>query len=336
MAQRIQFRNDTLANWTAANPVLAAGELGLESDTRFYKIGDGITPWNDLPYAVLRTLDSIQVAEMGDQATPAVPGPGKLKFYAKSLGGRMMLRQIGPSGLSTPLQPSFFQNSITFIGPSATTALSAIGNSVTSVGTISHPNPSEAYGYMANIASAATVNTTAGTGTASTLWLRGGLGGGGFFFATRAAFPDAGHNETGIGTGTRIFTGMTSLALSAAVASNSPAGHHAGFQRLHVNASTLDENWFFLTGNGVNNHRIDTGLPFLPGKIYDAYIFCPPSGNVISWRIDNLTDDLTASGETSTHLPASDALLRAGIQFQTVNAVVRNLRLQRIYIESDR
>jgi hypothetical protein len=96
----------------------------------------------------------------------------------------------------------FFQNSITFIGPSATTALSAIGNSVTSVGTISHPNPSEAFGYMANIASAASANTTAGTGTASTLWLRGGLGGGGFFFATRAAFPDAGYNETGAGTGT--------------------------------------------------------------------------------------------------------------------------------------
>jgi hypothetical protein len=36
------------------------------------------------------------------------------------------------------------------------------------------------------------------------------------------------------------------------------------------------------------------------------------------------------------HLPATDALLRAGIQLQTVNAVVRNLRLQRIYIESDR
>jgi hypothetical protein len=32
----------------------------------------------------------------------------------------------------------------------------------------------------------------------------------------------------------------------------------------------------------------------------------------------------------------SRRLLRAGIQLQTVNAVVRNLRLQRIYIESDR
>jgi hypothetical protein len=75
---------------------------------------------------------------------------------------------------------------------------------------------------------------------------------------------------------------------------------------------------------------------FLPGKIYDSYILCPPSGNVISWRINNLNDELTASGETSMHLPATDVLLRAGIQLQTVNAVVRNLRLQRIYIERDR
>jgi hypothetical protein len=50
----------------------------------------------------------------------------------------------------------------------------------------------------------------------------------------------------------------------------------------HVNASTIDENWRFLTGNGATNNRIDTGRPFLPSKIYDAYIFCPPSGNVIS------------------------------------------------------
>jgi hypothetical protein len=336
MAQRIQFRNDTLANWTAANPVLAAGELGVETDTRFYKIGDGTTPWNALPYAVLRSLDNIQVAELTDQETPAVPAPGKLKFYAKSLGGRMLLRHLGPSGLSTPLQPSFFQNFITLIGPSAATVLSTIGNTVTTVGTISHPNPTEAYGYMANIASGSVANSTVGTGTASTLWLRGALGGGGFFFAARVAFPDASYNETGASTGTRIFVGMTNLTMAQVVASNAPVGSHAGFQRLHVNGSPLDANWFFLTGNGTTNHRIDTGIPFLPGKIYDCYLFCAPSGNVISWRIDNLTDGLSASGETTTHLPATDALLRAGVQVATVNAVVRNLRLQRIYIESDR
>jgi len=50
MAVQIQFRRDTAAAWTAANPVLAAGELGLETDTTYYKIGNGATAWNSLAY----------------------------------------------------------------------------------------------------------------------------------------------------------------------------------------------------------------------------------------------------------------------------------------------
>ena len=53
MAVRIQFRRDTAAAWTAANPTLASGELGLETDTRKYKIGDGVTAWNSLAYGSL-------------------------------------------------------------------------------------------------------------------------------------------------------------------------------------------------------------------------------------------------------------------------------------------
>jgi len=52
MASQIQIRRDTAANWTSANPTLAEGELGLETDTRKLKIGDGITAWNDLEYYV--------------------------------------------------------------------------------------------------------------------------------------------------------------------------------------------------------------------------------------------------------------------------------------------
>ncbi len=55
MAKQIQIRRDTAANWTAANPVLAQGEIGIELDglgtsTVLQKIGDGVTAWNDLPY----------------------------------------------------------------------------------------------------------------------------------------------------------------------------------------------------------------------------------------------------------------------------------------------
>jgi hypothetical protein len=50
MAVQIQLRNDTAANWTAANPILAAGEMGVESDTRKAKFGNGTTAWNSLSY----------------------------------------------------------------------------------------------------------------------------------------------------------------------------------------------------------------------------------------------------------------------------------------------
>ena len=50
MAVQIQIRRDTAAAWTAANPTLAHGELGLETDTTRAKVGDGATAWNDLPY----------------------------------------------------------------------------------------------------------------------------------------------------------------------------------------------------------------------------------------------------------------------------------------------
>ena len=50
MATQIQLRRDTAANWTSANPTLAEGELGLETDTTFYKIGTGSTAWTSLAY----------------------------------------------------------------------------------------------------------------------------------------------------------------------------------------------------------------------------------------------------------------------------------------------
>ncbi len=50
MPQRIQLRRGTAAEWLLADPVLAAGELGIELDTDRVKIGDGTSPWTELAY----------------------------------------------------------------------------------------------------------------------------------------------------------------------------------------------------------------------------------------------------------------------------------------------
>lgn len=46
---RFLLRSGTAAEWASANPVLAAGEPGLETDTAIFKIGDGTTAWATLP-----------------------------------------------------------------------------------------------------------------------------------------------------------------------------------------------------------------------------------------------------------------------------------------------
>jgi len=47
---RIRLRRDTQADWTSANPTLLDGEIGIETDTRRFKVGDGSTAWSGLSY----------------------------------------------------------------------------------------------------------------------------------------------------------------------------------------------------------------------------------------------------------------------------------------------
>lgn len=53
MPVQIQFRRGTAAQWTSSNPTLLVGELGLETDTNKFKIGDGSTAWTGLAYSSL-------------------------------------------------------------------------------------------------------------------------------------------------------------------------------------------------------------------------------------------------------------------------------------------
>jgi hypothetical protein len=56
---QIQIRRGTAAQWTSANPTLASGEFGYETDTGKFKIGDGSTAWNSLGYKAAGTVTSI-------------------------------------------------------------------------------------------------------------------------------------------------------------------------------------------------------------------------------------------------------------------------------------
>ena len=66
MAIKIQLRRDTAANWVANNPLLLNGEIGIETDTLKFKIGNGSQRWNAINFYAFKvgspngvaTLDS--------------------------------------------------------------------------------------------------------------------------------------------------------------------------------------------------------------------------------------------------------------------------------------
>ena len=53
MAVSILLRRGTAAEWAASNPILLEGEVGVETDTKKLKVGDGLTAWTSLPYITL-------------------------------------------------------------------------------------------------------------------------------------------------------------------------------------------------------------------------------------------------------------------------------------------
>lgn len=73
MSQRIQVRRGTAAQWTAANPTLAAGEFGLDTDSGRVKIGDGAALWSALPYLgqTTQVTELTQLRKSSDQTLPS-------------------------------------------------------------------------------------------------------------------------------------------------------------------------------------------------------------------------------------------------------------------------
>lgn len=57
MATRIQLRRGTSEQWALGNPILAEGEVGVETDTHRIKFGDGINAWTGLPYSTMTPTD---------------------------------------------------------------------------------------------------------------------------------------------------------------------------------------------------------------------------------------------------------------------------------------
>lgn len=271
---------------------------------------------------------------------PAAPPVNTLELYGKYIAGRAMLKQKGPSGLDVPLQPGFFQNTVRLISPNTTTTFSLIGGAVTTVGTISHPTPTAtSFGMAANVVSAATANTAAGTSDTLLYFLRGNGTAGqadGFFFACRFFFPAAGDI---VNSG--LFAGMSNGTLVQMTASAAPSQQYCGLHQHDAAGDSRATKFGFVTRNAGTAVVVDTNQVITINKLYDFYMFSPPYAGAspdLSMQLVNITDGVVSTHTfpgTEAQLPTSTTLLRSMVGAITTDTTAKNIRIKKIYVESD-
>lgn len=107
---RIVVRRDTAANWTSANPTLAAGEIGFETDTGKFKIGNGSTAWTSLGYKEGVT-DHTLLSNIGTNSHEAID------LFIASKGQNSGLAPLDASGkVATTYLPASIVGSLEYKG----------------------------------------------------------------------------------------------------------------------------------------------------------------------------------------------------------------------------
>jgi hypothetical protein len=132
MAIQIQFRRGTASEWTSANPTLAVGEMGIETDTDQFKIGDGTTAWTSLGYG---GIEGTSGADGGFDSTQEIVSVGSSRALTSTDTGKLITNSgaitITVEGIAVGKQVDFVQTNaaqITFVAGSGVTLNSKNGN----------------------------------------------------------------------------------------------------------------------------------------------------------------------------------------------------------------
>lgn len=261
------------------------------------------------------------------------PGSGIIKFCAIDLANRGFMGSTG-SGSPRPYmsQPHLFMRPVFWIVPNTTTSVVSHGDTVTSVGTLSHPAANVQSGVMTNFVTGTTAGNTGGTGANNTRFFRGGVSGvnTGFFFACRMTLPDVAYD------GLRAFVGLTTQTMAASVASDTPAGDYCGFFFSTTNAAH-GKNWRFATRDNTTLALQDTTVLCSGSLLYDMFVYSPPFplNGAVYWTLIDRSNLKEVSGYQWANLPRVNQAMRPGFQISNVTATARNVRFSHLYCEPE-
>jgi hypothetical protein len=123
---QIQIRRGTASQWTSANPTLAAGEQGYETDTGKMKIGNGSTAWNSLAYAITGAVGTVTSITAGTGLSGGtITGSGTIAIDTATTVDLSTAQTLTNKTLTTPVISSI-SNSGTVTIPTGTVTLATL------------------------------------------------------------------------------------------------------------------------------------------------------------------------------------------------------------------
>jgi len=165
----IRFRRGTAAQWASTNPVLSAGEMGLETDTRKFKFGNGTLQWNSISYA--SAVGTKGEGFLISETAPVGPDIGDVWYCNDTTGdlaGRSFIRY---DGYWVEINPGT-------LGPKGDTGTIAVGTvttgspgssaTITNVGTASSATLNFAI-PRGDVGATGATGSTGSTGAAATI-----------------------------------------------------------------------------------------------------------------------------------------------------------------------
>lgn len=267
-------------------------------------------------------------------AAIAAASTGTLKVFARKVSGRMTPKYVGPSGVDQFFQDKISTNQSAFYLPNnGTTVGLNLGIGWSTGGTVSHPTPSSTapaiYSQQrrtrwANVVT--TTNQTLGLHTVTAMksfWRGNAAGLGGFNFHCRFAiglWPAA---------TVRLFVGLSDQNTSP-VASDTLAGNCCGFWHDTTEAASVLN---FVTRNGTTATKaaITLAANLAAGQCFDAYIWAPPNGSAVFYRLDEInTGTNLVDTSTTTTIPTNTAFMGPTLQMSngTANTTVTTTAME--------
>jgi hypothetical protein len=275
--------------------------------------------------------------DMAEYTTPQAPAAATLGLFAKRLAGRMLLAQIGPSGLDTTLQPNLGGNKVALWMPpgGSTTVPGIFGMApLTATGTATSRTVATtnmlARMTRLGFVSAATAASLSGAREAVAKYTVGaGAGLGGFFARYRFATSDA-----AAVAGARQFVG-----LSASTGAPTNVEPNTLLNSIGVVQLSTSNNLQMYAAGGSAGTPIDLGASFpansLSADVYELALFSPAAGSV-AWQVTRLNTGNVASGTISANLPSATTLLCHQLwRTNNATALAVGLDVCGIYIETD-